>query len=120
MWICRTTSCSRRITRPRSRNAEEVAMSIQPLRAHAVTPAPRESMRGSRKEFLPFAVPTLGEEEVAAVVDVLRSGWLTTGPRAEAFEAEFAAYIGCRHALAVQSGTPALPLALEAAGLGPK
>jgi perosamine synthetase len=96
-------------------------MSIQPLRAHAaVVPAEREPRRAGRKEFLPFAVPTLGDEEVAAVVDVLRSGWLTTGPRAEAFEAEFAAYISCRHALAVQSGTAALHVALEAVGVSPK
>jgi len=68
--------------------------------------------------FVPFHVPSIGEEEIAAVVATLRSGWLTTGDRAAAFEREFARRIGTPHALAVSSGTAALHLALRAAGVG--
>jgi dTDP-4-amino-4,6-dideoxygalactose transaminase len=67
--------------------------------------------------YIPFHVPAIGEEEIAAVERVLRSGWLTTGPVALEFEKEFAEYIGCKHALAVNSGTSALQLALDAIGL---
>jgi len=63
--------------------------------------------------FLPFHKADLGDEEIAEVVDVLRSGWLTTGPKAM----EFAAMVGAQHAVAVNSCTAALHLALEAAGL---
>jgi len=70
-------------------------------------------------EFIPFARPTLGPEEERAAVEVIRSGWLTTGPQAAAFEEEFAAYVGSRHALAVCSATAGLHLALEALGVGP-
>jgi len=67
--------------------------------------------------YIPFHVPSIGEEEIAAVEKVLRSKWLTTGPVALEFEKEFAQYIGCKHALAVNSGTAALQLALDAIGL---
>jgi len=67
--------------------------------------------------YIPFHLPSIGEEEIAAVERVLRSGWLTTGPVALEFEKEFAQYIGCKHALAVNSGTSALQLALDAIGL---
>ena len=66
---------------------------------------------------IPFHLPSIGEEEVAAVEKVLRSGWLTTGAVAFEFEKEFASYIGCKHALAMNSGTSALQLALDAIGL---
>lgn len=69
------------------------------------------------REFLPFHVPAIGEAEIEAVVQTLRSGWLTTGPRVKAFEADFARYVGCSHAVAVNSGTAALHLALEAIGV---
>src|SRR6478609_1235076 len=72
-----------------------------------------------RPEFLPFAVPDIGEEEIAAVVRVLRSGWITTGPEVQAFQKEFAAAVGAPHAIAVNSCTAALHLALEALGVGP-
>ncbi|MBP6607625.1 MAG: DegT/DnrJ/EryC1/StrS family aminotransferase, partial [Nitrospira sp.] len=65
-------------------------------------------------EFLPFHMPDIGEEEVSEVVQVLRSGWLTTGTKAKQFENEFAAMVGARHAIAVNSCTAALHLALEA------
>jgi perosamine synthetase len=65
-------------------------------------------------EFLPFHKPDIGEAEAEAVLDTLRSGWLTTGPKVKRFEADFANYLGCSHAVAVNSGTAALHLALEA------
>jgi perosamine synthetase len=67
---------------------------------------------------IPFHLPTIGEEEIAEVVDTLRSGWLTTGPKVRRFEAAFAAYVGARHAIALNSCTAALHLALEAVGVG--
>ncbi|MCE5308725.1 MAG: DegT/DnrJ/EryC1/StrS family aminotransferase [Acidobacteriales bacterium] len=67
--------------------------------------------------FIPFSRTSIGEEEIREVVDTLRSGWLTTGPRTAKFEAEFAAYVGAPHALAVNSCTAALHLALRALGL---
>lgn len=68
--------------------------------------------------FLPFALPVIEEEEIREVLDVLRSGWVTTGPKVKLFEGAFAEYIGCRHAIAVNSCTAALHLALEAVGIG--
>ena len=67
--------------------------------------------------FIPFHRPSIGQEEVDAVRRVLASRWLTTGPAAQQFEREFAEYIGCKHALAVNSATAALQLALDAIGL---
>jgi len=70
--------------------------------------------------FLPFCAPDVGEEEIAEVVDALRSGWLTTGLRTKRFEEDFARYMGSEvEALAVNSATAGLHLALEAAGVGP-
>jgi dTDP-4-amino-4,6-dideoxygalactose transaminase len=71
------------------------------------------------RPFLPFALPEIGEAEIAAVVETLRSGWVTTGPRTKEFEERFAAYVGARHAIAVNSATAGLHLAMEAAGIGP-
>lgn len=70
-----------------------------------------------RKKFLPFHLPSIGDEEIREVVDVLKSGWLTTGPRTMQFEQDFKQYIGSRYAIAVNSGTAALHLALEAIDL---
>jgi dTDP-4-amino-4,6-dideoxygalactose transaminase len=67
--------------------------------------------------FIPFARPDLGDEEFAAVRAVLESGWLTTGERVHEFEAAFAAAVGAKHAVALNSGTAALHLALDAIGL---
>jgi dTDP-4-amino-4,6-dideoxygalactose transaminase len=72
-----------------------------------------------RQTFLPYALPTLGEAEIAEVVDSLRSGWVTTGPKVKRFEEQFAAYTGARHAIAVSSCTAALHIALTALGIGP-
>ena len=66
---------------------------------------------------LPFFVPDVGEAEITAVSETLKSGWLTAGPRARQFENEFAERVGCKHALAVNSATSALHLALEAVGV---
>ena len=71
------------------------------------------------RDFLAFAVPFIGEEEISEVVATLRSGWITTGPRTHRFEEEFAQYIGCKHAIAVNSCTAALHLGLHAIGLRP-
>jgi len=73
------------------------------------------------RPFLPFALPDIGEEEIAEVVDTLRSGWVTTGPKARRFEQDFAAFLGAPglEAIAVNSATAGLHLALEALGIGP-
>lgn len=73
------------------------------------------------RPFLPFALPELGEEEIAEVVDTLKSGWITTGPKVKRFEADFCAFLGdpAIHAIAVNSATAGLHLALEALGIGP-
>ena len=71
--------------------------------------------------FLPFALPELGEEEIAEVVDTLRSGWITTGPKARRFEQAFAEFLNEPQieCIAVNSATAGLHLALEALGIGP-
>lgn len=69
-------------------------------------------------DFIPFALPSIGEEEIEAVVATMKSGWLTTGPRTKEFEQAFAEAVGARHALAVNSATGGLHLAMEAAGIG--
>ncbi len=72
-----------------------------------------------RDTFLPFARPAIGEEEIAELVDTLRSGWITTGPKVERFTAEFAEFVGGRHAVPVSSATAGLHVALLALGVGP-
>lgn len=74
---------------------------------------------GSHQTSIPFAKPSIGEEEIAAVTRVLRNGWLTTGAETRLFEHEFSDAIGAPHAIAVNSATAGLHLALEAAGIGP-
>ena len=69
--------------------------------------------------FIPFHRPSVGAEEFDAISKVLESGWLTTGPSAQQFERDFAAYIGCSYALAVNSCTAALQLGLDAVGVSP-
>jgi dTDP-4-amino-4,6-dideoxygalactose transaminase len=71
----------------------------------------------THSEFIPFHRPAIGEEEIQSVVETLRSGWLTTGPKVKHFEEEFAKYLDCKHAIAVNSGTAALHLALDAIGI---
>ncbi len=69
--------------------------------------------------FIPFFRPSVGRAEERAVLSVMRSGWLTTGEQALAFEQEFARLVGARHALALNSATAGLHLALEALGVRP-
>lgn len=95
-----------------------------PTSALPATPASAEAGRTLsplgrlRRRKLHFARPDIGREEVQAVSRVLRSGWLTMGPETAAFELEFAAAVGARHAVAVNSCTAALHLAAAAWGIG--
>src|SRR5437868_3737059 len=83
--------------------------------------SPKTDMPSITDEFLPFALPEIGDAEIAEVVDTLKSGWVTTGPKAKRFEADFATYLGASalQCLAVNSATAGLHLALEALGIGP-
>jgi dTDP-4-amino-4,6-dideoxygalactose transaminase len=76
-------------------------------------------LSAKRDTFLSFQPPAIGEEEIEAVAETMRSGWLTTGPRAAELEQRFGEYVGARHVLAVSSGTAALHLSLLALGVGP-
>ena len=76
-------------------------------------------IKKKQAEYLRFAAPDIGEEEIGEVVAALRSGWITSGPRTAQFEKEFRAYVGAPHALAVNSCTAGLHLALAALGIGP-
>lgn len=69
--------------------------------------------------FIPFALPLTGEAEIQEVVDTIRSGWLTTGPKTKQFESDFSDFVGAKYALAVNSATAGLHLGLEALGVGP-
>ncbi len=71
----------------------------------------------SYDKFIPYSLPLIEDEEIAEVLDTLRSGWITTGPKTREFETKFAKYIGCKHAIAVNSCTAALHLALDAIGI---
>jgi dTDP-4-amino-4,6-dideoxygalactose transaminase len=72
-----------------------------------------------RTHFLPYSLPSLGEEEASEVADSIRSGWVTTGPKVKRFEEEFAGYVGAEHAIAVSSCTAALHLTLAGLNIGP-
>ena len=73
-----------------------------------------------QQSFIPFALPQIGDEEIAAVTEALRSGWVTTGPKTKAFEQAFSEYLGSGvESIAVNSATAGLHLALEALGIGP-
>ena len=84
-----------------------------------LVPKPEELKDTSHELRVPFHRAAVGEEEVRAVAEVIRSGCLTMGPKTFEFENEFAKYVGARHAIAVSTGTAALHLALEAAGIKP-
>jgi perosamine synthetase len=84
---------------------------------HTIDSTPTKLKVKSTKVEIPFHRAAVGEEEVEAVSNVIRSGWLTTGPKAFEFEKEFAKYVGAQHAIAVSTGTAALHLSLEAAGV---
>lgn len=68
--------------------------------------------------FLPFSKPTIGEAEIAAVVDVLKSGWITTGTKNKQLEEKFCQNIGCKHAISVSSATAGMHITLMALGIG--
>jgi perosamine synthetase len=80
---------------------------------------PKRMTSTSSGLYLPFARPSITEREKAAVLEVLDSGWLTTGPRTKLFEEQFAERVGVSHAVALNSATAALHLALESLGVGP-
>ncbi len=71
------------------------------------------------KKFIVFGKPSIGKEEIKAVTEVLKSGWIGTGPKVKEFEIEFAKYVGAKHAVAVSHCTGGLHIALEAVGVGP-
>ncbi len=73
-----------------------------------------------RKEFLPFSSPSISEEEISAVAEVLRSGWITTGPKTTQFEEDFCMYCGCEGAVALSSATAGMHILLTAMGIGPE
>ena len=72
-----------------------------------------------RNKFLPFSRPSITEKEIAAVGDVLRSGWITTGPKCSEFERKFCEYVGCHGAVALSSATAGMHLMLRVLGIGP-
>ena len=98
------------ITKPLLRDEEADAPGVVPLRT-----------RGQARDegMIPITKPLLGEEEAEAAAEVIRSGWLTQGPRVAAFEADFAQMVGAKHACAVSNCTTALHLALLAVGVKP-
>ena len=71
-----------------------------------------------RDTFLPFSRPSIGEEEIAELLDSIRSGWITTGPKVERFSAAVAEYVGAPYAVALSSATAGLHVALLAHGIG--
>lgn len=74
-------------------------------------------MLTSRKTFLPFALPSISEDAIEEVAQVLRSGWVTSGPKVKQFEMEFGDFVGSKETIAVNSATAGLHLALEAIGM---
>ena len=78
-----------------------------------------QEVSARRTTFLSFQPPAVGDEEIAAVAETIRSGWLTTGPRTAELERRFADYLGAKHVIATASGTAALHLSLVALGIGP-
>jgi UDP-4-amino-4-deoxy-L-arabinose-oxoglutarate aminotransferase len=72
-----------------------------------------------RNDFLPFSRPSITHDDIAAVGEVLRSGWITTGPKAAQFEEAFCRYVGCSNAVALMSATAGMHVALKALDIGP-
>src|SRR5271154_1792104 len=98
---------------PRCPSLPKPRVPVIPNRTHL----PKDSIM--RSSFLPYCLPSIGEEEIAEVAESLRSGWVTTGPKVKRFEQEFADYVGAKHALAVNSCTAALHTSLAALDVGP-
>ena len=86
---------------------------INPFSPSAMPSAPRDT------SMIPYARQSIDEKDVAAVCQVLRSDWLTTGPKVQEFEQAVAEYVGAKYAVAVSSGTAALHCAMFALGIGP-
>jgi DegT/DnrJ/EryC1/StrS aminotransferase family len=84
------------------------------MSAYATRPAP-----GGRLDFLPLTRPTIDEATIAGVAEVLRSGWITSGPMVKEFEAKLSEYFGGRPVRAFNSGTCTMEIALRIAGIGP-
>ncbi|MBI2822265.1 MAG: DegT/DnrJ/EryC1/StrS family aminotransferase [Acidobacteria bacterium] len=93
-------------------------MRLKRSRAEFFSASARETAGRRRTEFLPFGQPLISEEEIEAVAEVLRSGWIGMGERTLEFEKAFSMYTGARHAVSVSSCTAGLHLALIAAGVG--
>lgn len=87
------------------------------MEINSFTDAEGEKETPRRTNFLPFALPHITQAEIDEVIDTLRSGWLTTGPKTKRFEREFAARVNAPYAVALNSGTAALHLALDALDL---
>ena len=102
-----------------SRSAQDSSVMADPAGLPIDAAGPIGVGPAVRRDFLPFSPPNVGEEEIAEVVDALRSDWLTTGPKTARFEREFAARLGAPDALALNSCTAALHTALATAGIGP-
>src|SRR5690242_8847787 len=98
-----------------------VALSVNPdhYARRLQTFADRVSTFMSQLSFLPFSKPTIDEATIAAVGDVLRSGWITSGPKVQAFEAQLSEYFGGRPVRTFNSGTCTMEIALRIAGVGP-
>jgi dTDP-4-amino-4,6-dideoxygalactose transaminase len=103
--------------RPGQSPAGPARPSRRTRRVRTTTPEPR-IIREPRSEFLLFSPPTIGEEEIDAVVETLRSPWITTGPKTKQFEEQFAGYVGSRAGLALNSCTAGLHVALATLGIG--
>lgn len=93
--------------------------SVQPIEPPPPAAVSEPSPSPVRAQFLPFSPPLIGEEEIAEVIDALRSDWITTGPKTRQFEQEFAAAMQAPGALAVNSCTAAMHTALVTLGIGP-
>jgi dTDP-4-amino-4,6-dideoxygalactose transaminase/nucleoside-diphosphate-sugar epimerase len=107
------------ITREEFGDAENARFyTLKTLKLALETPA-IEGGESVRKSPLPFGLPLLGKAEEDEVLDTLRSGWITTGPKTKRFEDMCREYLGCRHAIAVNSCTAALHTAVAAARIGP-
>ena len=72
-----------------------------------------------RETFLPYSLPLIDDTEINEVIDSIKSGWITTGPKTKLFEERFKDYIGCKHAIAINSCTAGLHLSLIASNIGP-
>src|SRR6266404_3568740 len=105
----RTPEFFRRALAPRTASMSATPTKLETLAIHGGTPV--------RETLLPYGRHSLDEEDIQAAVEVLKSDWLTTGPKVGEFEERFAAWVGTKHAVSFSSGTAALHAAAFAAGL---